>query len=61
MLLDPVIVVLDDGCESNFAVTPAIDELVDEEPADAAPETERDVSETSEPVIAVAEADAVIE
>ena len=52
---------MDDGCESDFAVTPAIDELADDDPADAAPETEREASEASEPVIAIAEADAVIE
>lgn len=54
-------VVLVEDCESDFAETPAIDEFTDDEPADAAPETERDPSETSEPDIAAAEADAVIE
>ena len=58
MLLDPVIVVFVDDCESDFA---AMDELADDELAAPAAEEERDPSETSEPVIAAAEADAVIE
>jgi hypothetical protein len=56
--MDPVIVVFVDDCESDFA---AMDELADDEPAAPAAEEERDPSETSEPVIAAAEADAVIE
>ena len=53
--------VLVDDCESDFAATPAMDELADDELAAPAPETGRDPSETSELVTAAAEADAVIE